>query len=264
MKKENSSDSPIKDATLLRPTKLYKYCPIGERLFELLECKKLYFAHQRQLNDPQDCRYSIGPNLREDIFGRSLKEMHADAMARLNGRFPMCEQHFDELMRPLIFSDAWQTEFEEKMLFGELGWGVCCFSEDPINELMWSHYAKSHSGVCLEFDFSHTPSLRDKLWPVRYASAMPVLDSFDELPDALLTKNVQWSYEREWRILKMFGGCETFEPQSITAIYFGAKADKNMVDQVIETCKSNMYAASFFNVKLARGAYALTLDLHAT
>jgi hypothetical protein len=35
-----------------------------------------------------------------------------------------------------------------------------CFSEDPANFLMWSHYASKHAGVCLEFTLN-----RDGLFP---------------------------------------------------------------------------------------------------
>ncbi|MES2277281.1 MAG: DUF2971 domain-containing protein [Bacteroidota bacterium] len=30
-----------------------------------------------------------------------------------------------------------------------------CFSEDPANFLMWSHYASRHTGICLEFTLNH-------------------------------------------------------------------------------------------------------------
>jgi hypothetical protein len=30
--------------------------------------------------------------------------------------------------------------------------GVCCFSEDPVNLHMWAQYANSYKGFCLEFD----------------------------------------------------------------------------------------------------------------
>lgn len=261
MSQDLSLDPLVIDAVSRRPRAHYKYCQIGDRLFELLTNRQLYFAHQRELNDPQDCRYSMGSDLRENLFGRSLRAMHSTLMERMQGRFPLCQQHFEEWMRPLIFSEAWQTDFEEKMLFGELGWGVCCFTEDSNNELMWSHYARSHTGICLEFNFSHTPALGEKLWPVKYASEMPVINSFDELPDALLTKHTQWAYEREWRLLKMLGGSESFNHTSLTAIYFGAKSEPMEIQRVMETCRSAGYTINFYKAKLARDSYALSFDL---
>ena len=32
--------------------------------------------------------------------------------------------------------------------------GVTCFAERPDNVLMWSHYANSYAGICIEYDFS--------------------------------------------------------------------------------------------------------------
>ena len=37
---------------------------------------------------------------------------------------------------------------------------ICCFSKSYSNFLLWSHYAKDHKGVCLEYEFDtrHFPS----------------------------------------------------------------------------------------------------------
>lgn len=73
------------------------------------------------------------------------------------------------------------------MLFKEgLGWCASCFTTDPTNEIMWAHYADGNKGVCLEFDLSTTPDLHEKTFPVEYNDTFPVINSVDDLPEALL------------------------------------------------------------------------------
>ena len=87
--------------------------------------------------------------------------------------------------------------------------GILSLSEIPDNELMWAHYADSHTGLVLAFDeqhkfFSRRRTENDEFYFVRRvvysdrpASSMATLDG-----DALLvTKGTRWAYEREWRML---------------------------------------------------------------
>lgn len=59
----------------------------------------------------------------------------------------------EECNDPLEFVSAAQTEGEEPQKESRLDGGFISFSEKYNNSLMWSHYADSHKGVCLRFDF---------------------------------------------------------------------------------------------------------------
>jgi Protein of unknown function (DUF2971) len=87
--------------------------------------------------------------------------------------------------------------------------GILSLSEMPDNELMWAHYADSHTGIVLCFDeqhgfFNRRRSENDEFYFVRRvvysdrpAVSMATLDG-----DALLvTKGTKWAYEREWRMI---------------------------------------------------------------
>lgn len=109
-----------------------------------------------------------------------------------------------------------------------------CFSENCTSNLMWSHYASSHSGICVEYDLSLL-DCRDHvlahIFPVIYGEkrlkaqnidweelerdykSVCLWDSNcedDELLDRpfledikglYLYKNKDWSYEKEWRLI---------------------------------------------------------------
>ena len=47
---------------------------------------------------------------------------------------------------------------------------VACFTENNIFPLMWSHYADSHKGLCLEYDLTRLPKgYRYGILPVIYS-----------------------------------------------------------------------------------------------
>lgn len=128
---------------------------------------------------------------------------------------------------------------------------ISCFSVSGWNnQLMWSHYANSYAGICVEYDLSE---LRDNIgfvYPVNYLAKRPtvslkdfgittfqvdengVLKTDDANPEViishLLAKNQCWKYEEEWRIINF--GRVPFAPKFITmprikSITFGPKID---------------------------------------
>ena len=96
---------------------------------------------------------------------------------------------------------------------------------------MWSHYADSHSGVCLIFDWNEPFFAAAQ--PVAYAQRRPIInpvfDSNDEmLSHALLTKSAQWSYEPEWRIVHYRHGAGSYEfpPEALLGVILGPQISK--------------------------------------
>lgn len=108
---------------------------------------------------------------------------------------------------------------------------VSCFSETNNNELMWSHYADSHKGFCVQYDLNllnddpfhvveHTfPVVYSKERIINY-DISELVDLVGELREAinnnyefkngdyfnqvlplLLRKSLCWNYEKEWRII---------------------------------------------------------------
>ena len=103
---------------------------------------------------------------------------------------------------------------------------VSCFSASGWdNQLMWSHYANSYSGICIEYDFSKIQGFKGFIYPVEYSSHRPTLKMRDlgidlinrdgqvrvdhrdidirAILSYMLVKNNCWSYEDEWRIINI-------------------------------------------------------------
>lgn len=76
---------------------------------------------------------------------------------------------------------------------------------------MWSHYADSHKGICLEFDINRGGFFYNNLLPVQYRKRYPKFELSDYQDEenmmftmhqqAICTKSVLWKYEKEWRVI---------------------------------------------------------------
>jgi hypothetical protein len=104
---------------------------------------------------------------------------------------------------------------------------------------MWSHYADSGRGFCIEF--CTDTELFAKANPVRYVDSFPEINLAEYLAEGqsdfirfFQTKSSYWAYEKEWRVLKKDGIAHVFyEPDQIKAVYFGSEADWQSIAVVL-------------------------------
>jgi hypothetical protein len=131
---------------------------------------------------------------------------------------------------------------------------------------MWSHYADSHRGVCLEFNLAGDESYSVDTHRVVYQEAFPAASFFTintavGATAALLTKAAYWRYEAEWRTINVGGspGFRPFAPPMLTAVTMGAaasEADRVYVSQLSSTARA---AIEQRDANIRRGAYALDI-----
>lgn len=124
---------------------------------------------------------------------------------------------------------------------------IACFSESVESILMWSHYADSHKGFALEYDFGPTleqPIKNVGLFPIVYSEErldisdyiawafLKILGFPAKMPDMAasiknaLWKSDVWAYEKEWRMIDLTQRDITDEKASAihykpVAIYYG-------------------------------------------
>jgi hypothetical protein len=123
---------------------------------------------------------------------------------------------------------------------------------------MWSHYADSHKGFCLEHDRSEDNLLgavaldvsewaveveKEMQWTkkVSYASQYPKISILDlltatnwrALHSFILTKSIDWAYEREWRLTGYPGGRNVTNPGRIKSVIFGLRMVPEHREQLI-------------------------------
>ena len=137
---------------------------------------------------------------------------------------------------------------------------------------MWSHYADSHKGICIEYDFSALSVDKMLPMPVFYTNIRPKFPwrvAIQPSPEsqneatvhfmkALLTKDETWNYENEWRIIIQANSeTDDISAPPIKCIYLGALCSEGNKESIKK-------AADKLNVpvkqmKVDRGEY----ELHA-
>ena len=138
--------------------------------------------------------------------------------------------------------------------------GIACLSELDDSLLMWAHYANNHKGFCVEYELLEiSKQLAFTPVPVIYSNEKTCVKSlFPEhleesviklVIDSLSTKSTEWSYEKEWRIIRDNNACgdkwdeenhgallPMIKPRSII---LGCEATSAFQSCIEEYCKEN-------------------------
>lgn len=149
---------------------------------------------------------------------------------------------------------------------------ICCLCTSFKNKLMWSHYADSHKGICIEYDFADCSTNEPQPMPVYYTKTRPKFPwrvAIEQSPEAqgeatihfmkaLLTKDETWSYENEWRlIIQAKVGIDKVPAPPIKCIYLGALCLPENTEKIIKVAKELNIPVKRMTVD--RGEY----ELHA-
>ena len=241
---------PISGALVeMMPYSLFRYRSCNEKHIDAFEKDRIYMVPSEWFNDPYDTlvrfdndgikRYVESLVSIEGL--KQLKEFFAQGNDLSKEFKMMLPDDFWEALRTRVLEISDFSGLEEKLeeskqhlltlvstyfpllsIIGKRFSTVACFSEDVQSILMWSHYADSHRGFALEYDFRPTllrPLPHIGLYPVIYSE-----DRFDASPfllwglftilgiktnnpdgiasiKAALYKSKMWEYEKEWRMI---------------------------------------------------------------
>jgi hypothetical protein len=115
---------------------------------------------------------------------------------------------------------------------------IFCMSSKREGLLMWSHYAQSHTGLCVHVDATRMPFSAASA--VDYSDSYPAISMPAEDPEeafrlCLLTKATSWKSRSEYRLLRLrLPGCSslgldwngpiaTVPPNIFTGVTLGAR-----------------------------------------
>lgn len=117
---------------------------------------------------------------------------------------------------------------------------VCSLSKGYRHTLLWSHYADSHTGCCIEVSAVNE---REVPTTVRYIDHIPVENDVQEGKNLLAHKSTVWKYENEVRYFRK----SSYLNVTIYRIIFGLKVSEkdylfykkliNAINHRIEVCK---------------------------
>lgn len=245
--------------------KLYKYYSNTAYAIDSIKNKRIHLDNPRNFNDPFEAAFCCYHYSRQQIID-TKKNIVAKIHKYISRSYQNAKHNeiFSTMMQYVI-NVQWRTEEKQTISsvveqiyseFGEVDFSfddfcniidqgfllvdpflhvdckISCFSEVKDSILMWSYYAQSHGGVCVEYDLTKlndnthlNNQIIKNLSKVQY-SPIRVDNLYSEPNEPyfnfLTSKSDVWSHEHEWRVI-----CETEEEylpfDCISSVYLGAK-----------------------------------------
>ncbi len=175
------------DVGIIKPKSLYKYMNLKDDIDSKLKSINdggIWMSNANELNDPFECILKIPENINCSIFNDLGKQIYS------------IKKEYEK------FLDVIKKETY-----------ITAFSENNKSLLMWSHYADSHKGICVEYSFDDLKSCENTklvLAPVIYkdlfisiGNPKRIEELYNRCIQAFTRKSNDWKYENEWRFIKL-------------------------------------------------------------
>ena len=213
---------------------------------ELLTKKEIYFPSTIKFNDPFDCKIPLRYDLVSDEY---LRKYFRGLMSKMNNLFiePKLTEIIESTIKKVKNPIAHQKLIVEKGLLIENKYGIFSLTKDYKHTLLWSHYANSHKGFCVEFELEKLEnyflnlfikdSVMVELLFVEYFADMPIItpsNIHNEEAFELKYKSKVWDYEDEIRlVLNGKTNCGIIYPEEcITKIILGCEMQQKHIDEI--------------------------------
>lgn len=261
-----------------KPVKLYKYrslAPLDRRnTSRIITRHEVYFASRSQFNDPFDCKFIT-------VWEGSENEKTAFAAELAAKWYPNAsEEKLQAVTLKFVseFSGPDRTDHalaDQSQLVQEGTRRIGIFSLSEVNNdiLMWSHYADSHRGICLEFSEMDVGDYHK----VDYVNSVPRFNPLSEfrrddgtdspVEQVVLSKWEHWSYEKEWRILSFDRdrpdatgpGVYGYKPQQLTGVILGSQISDDDRDDVLRWCRDQSHDIAISQAREKTDAFGLDI-----
>lgn len=250
-------------AQIKPPTTIYKYRDWNDGKYgrDILEKFELYFASPSQFNDPFDSKIINNYGSMNDSERRSFIDKLLESGKKFFDRMePKPPYEFKVAMiekmmieDPIGFQNSAlekEHEIADKIL------GIISMSATWNNLLMWSHYAKDHTGYCVGFNENKLMNSglfksggmvmypNDNAFPKIH----PMMDQNQTFFKRTFTKSAEWEYEQEYRFLNVFIPGEQsienerlvkIEPSFIDEVIIGMKMPESDAKDIIDICRKH-------------------------
>lgn len=258
----------------------FKYCPINTKTKESLRKHQLYFSSPGKFNDPFDSK----PN----ILFKGTKEEWNNYLA-----INKVNRTVDDLLKNgfLIRKGNYLSLKKERInrISGfniESPLRICCFSKVYKNILMWSHYAKSHEGICLCFKsevfsdnsgyYLSLDSEKCAFLPVDYNINMPSqvnmlhIGEWQKLSKFVITKHTDWINEEEHRIVVHKASLNdesvrNFPKECLVGIIFGLNVKREGAEEIYQIIRDEYHQegkkVKFYRSTAVSGKYTIYIKM---
>jgi hypothetical protein len=250
--------------------KLYKYRSMASdkeigRLEEVFRERKIYLSSPLQLNDPFECRPQIIWYRRtQDLikyFSTHVAERFPGAYRKIRREEERKAAHRFRSNQNGFIKDAYNDFMEAT--------GLYCLSQINDDLLMWSHYSDGHRGIVLEYGTTKEDTLFWEAFDVHYSEEYPVVNIMkigepEEYRNLLLTKFIQWEYEKEWRIIRAPNegapGKYRFAPELLTGVIMGASITLENREKLLSWVRDYPREIDLYQANINKTKYQLDIE----
>ncbi len=247
---------------------LYKYRKWNQNTRDIIANNQLHFSTPREFNDPFDCRIRQTVEGTYEQFRERFQQSRSDFIESWRREIaPASEQEIEEEIERRLKEHYNNPYFQRRISDYDIAMvqnnlGVCCFSSKKDSTLMWSHYADSHKGICLEFEGGGR--FFGAALPVHYRLDIPSINFFapveDRLQACVLTKASDWAYEEEYRmILPMVRGNVEYPKELLKGVIFGCKMSREDKDEVVGVLSANSNRVRLYQAVLKEDIFGLDI-----
>ncbi len=250
------------------PPLLYRYRSLRGESFEhtldIFKNLQLYWTNPADFNDPFDCRPSFiyqGSKIQHRENARLSANLLSPQKNRQERRKIAARA---EKRKPAEISSNMQNQNESMMRSIRM----CCFSEDPANLLMWSHYSDSHRGICIGFEPYLDIEKLGCVFRVTYRPDRPSINIMDRgkgeesLKSMLLSKSSDWSYEKEWRAIDQRSNepFKHFPSEALTQVILGAAIGDEHREKVLKVIEISKCSPRIFQAMISASKFELIFE----
>ena len=219
----------------------YAYRSVHDYMLDSFKNETLSMSSPTTFNDPFDCPILEILNQYGDELSKLMREAYQDCLK--------------------ITCFVKNRKLEPVMNEEGIPVRVPKHENDPdeyLSELMWAHYAKNHTGMCVKYHFRNDiTKFADKskgqiayFRDVKYTSELytDAESGTINLRDAFFVKSKAWEYENELRLLaydpKGNGDYASIDAKnSVAAVYFGLKCPKDKRSEIMAILKDRKWVS---------------------
>lgn len=252
---------------MTRPEFLYKYRQDERYSLDALFTCKAIFGGRQTFNDPYDARVElIEPTIEELEHIDFTNRVSLNPETRGTPRF--IENKALTKKGNTFLRNLYQTT--ENIVDA---YRFLCLSAIPTSASMWHHYAKEHTGFCIEFKSEFVGGdevvYRNDFLGIQMANFVVAQRQQKigiDIWKALRTKRTDWEYEREYRIqpsnemsawmvpINAKISSAKYKPEYVESIIFGKDMPLERRRFIIQNCK---FPVKFKQVVMGRSALAI-------
>jgi len=249
--------------TMRVPSHLYKYRSLSllgenyERTKGILTDNKIYFPTYTEFNDPFDCNLHVSHIVAPEALRRKFRQLNPDKSESDIDAMVAAASSTSELEKR-------RKDIRSGIHDAQKNLGILTMSARRDHIVMWSHYADSHRGICLEFAVSDSMLFGCSLTPIIYQKEYPKLNVCDEMTlpwakEYLSIKSYDWSYEEEWRIIYREHGFHGFPSNELTGVILGARISQENRQMVLACLSARQYPVRVYDAREKENEFGLDI-----